>query len=139
MGRNWKHRRDDGGSMLATIIVIVGGAGLCCFLALAADSSLLLQIGVATASLITIVQIVRYRYGSDSTGKLNIWQILTRRPNDDNIAAHYHPERIIDKHSEARVGTNQPISAEEAHQIQVTSSNTWVPSKATGENRKDSV
>lgn len=138
MGRNWKHRRDDGGSMLATIIVIVGGAGLCCFLAMAADSSMLLQAGVAIGSLLAIVQIIRYRYGRDSTGKLSIWHIITRRPNDDNIAAHYHPERVIDKHSEARVGTNKPISAEEAHQIQITSSNTWVPSKATAE-RKDSA
>lgn len=124
--------------MLATIIVIVGGSGLCCFLAMAANTSQMLQIGVAVAALFTIIQIVRYRYGRDTSGKLSIWHALTRRPNDDGIAGQYHPERVVTKHNEAKLGTNKPISAAEAHQLQVTSSKTWVPSKATAERRRGS-
>lgn len=133
MGRIWKHKRDDGGSMLATVIVIVGGAGLGCFLCMAANSSELLQGGIAIAALIAIVQIVRYRYARNTSSKLGLFFFIQKRPNDDGLAAQYRPRKIKDRRSQADTGDNKPITAEEARQIQVTSANTWVPTKATAE------
>lgn len=136
MGRSWKYRRDDGGSMLATIIVIVCGSGLGCFLAMAADSSEWLQAGIAVAALIAIVQIVRYRYLRNTSTRLGLFFFIQKHPNDDGIAAQYRPRKIRDRRSENQNGSNKPITAEEAHQIQVTSANTWVPTKATAEKNR---
>ncbi|MCR9198089.1 MAG: hypothetical protein NXI04_05570 [Planctomycetaceae bacterium] len=130
MGRHWKYRRDDGGSMLATIIVIVGGCGLCWFIAVSANA-FQLQLGISIVSVIAVVQLIRLRYGKSRGARLSIFNAIQRNPCDENAAAQYRPVKIKDRRSESPAGGNKPITAEEAHQIQINSANTWVPGKAT--------
>lgn len=136
MGRHWKYRRDDGGSMLATIIVIVGGCGLCWFIAVSANA-FQLQLGISVAAVIAVVQLVRLRYGKSGHAGLSIFNAIQRNPYDDSAAAQYRPVKIKDRRSESPTGNNKPITAEEAHQIQVNSANTWVPGKATGRDPRE--
>lgn len=136
MGRNWKHRRDDGGSMLATIIVITGGCGLCWFIAVSANA-FQLQIGISAIALFAIVQLIRLRYGKGGGGRLNIFNAIARNPYDDTAAAQYRPVKIRDRRTEPPAGSNQPITAEEASQLQSSSANTWVPGKATKRSADD--
>ena len=128
----WKRGRDDAGSMLATVIVIVGGAGLCCFLSMLDTSSFSSWMPwmIIAGALSVIGLIVRYRYGRRSSTGLGLWYMLRRSPNDDGVAGQYQPGLIRDKRSQVSVGTNTPITAEQARELQVTSSNTWVPSRA---------
>lgn len=130
MGRHWKYRRDDGGSMLATIIVIVGGCGLCWFIAVSANA-FQLQAGISMIALIAVVQLIRLRYGKSNGTRLNIFNAIQRNPYDDSAAAQYRPVKIKDRRAESSAGSNRPITAEEAHQIQINSANTWVPGKST--------
>ena len=132
MAGRWKRSRDDAGSMLATVIVIAGGAGLCSFMCLMDTSAfgdwmLALVVG---GSLLAIGLIVRYRYSRNSSGGLGFWHMLHRNSNDDGIAAQYRPALVRDKQSLASDGNNTPITADQAREIRITSSNTWVPSRA---------
>jgi hypothetical protein len=135
MARKWGKRRDDGGSMLASIVIIVLGTGLCCFLCLMDQSEFsdLMLIALPGTSLLAIILIVAYRYGRSDSGSLIFWHSAATNHNDDGIAGQYRPEKVKDRRANTPVGTNQPITAEEAHDLQTMSSNTWVPSKKRGE------
>ena len=140
MARNWKPRRDDAGSMLASVIIIVGGAGVCAFIAgtSSSDSSgVMLGIAVAVAVLL-IAMIIWLRYGRRPEGGLGFWLSLGRNHREDGLAAQYRPRKVRDKSSETPVGTNQPITAEEVHEIQESSANTWVPSRIKEGRRRSS-
>lgn len=121
--------------MLATIIVIVCGTGLCWFIAVSANA-FQLQIGISIVAFVAVVQVIRLRYGRPSDGKLSIFNSIQRNPYDDNAAAQYRPVKIKDGHSDSAT-TNKPITAEEAHEIQTSSANTWVPGKATAQKDAD--
>lgn len=131
MARKWGKRRDDGGSMLASIVIIVLGTGLCCFLCLMDTSDLgtVLLITLPIVSLGLILFLMRYRYGRSHSSGLAFWFSAARNHYDDGIAAQYRPEKIKDRRANAPAGSNQPITAQEAHELQTTSSSTWVPSK----------
>lgn len=131
MARRWGKRHDDGGSMLASVLITILGTGLCCFLCLLEPSDfsdLMLMVLPATA-LLAITVIVFLRYGQGDSGSLKFWHSAASNHYDDSIAAQYRPRKVEDSRSNAPAGSNKPITAEEAHDIQTTSANTWVPSK----------
>ncbi len=131
MARKWGKRQDDGGSMLASIVIIVLGTGLCCFLCLmdTSDFGTVMLFALPTVSLILILFLMNYRYGRSRSGGLAFWFSAASNHNDDGIAAQYRPEKIKDSRSNAPTGSNRPITAQEAHELQITSSKTWVPSR----------
>ena len=135
MGRKWGRRRDDGGSMLATVIVIVIGTGICCFMCVLADGSHSdVVIGaLICGAVLLLVGIMWYRYSrGDSGGSLAFWNAAARNTREEGLAAQYRPRKVEDRRNQQSPGGNQPITAEEAHNLQVNSSKTWVPSKARG-------
>ncbi|MEZ6132170.1 MAG: hypothetical protein R3C59_26215 [Planctomycetaceae bacterium] len=140
MPKKWGRERDDAGSMLATVIVIVLGTLLCCFLCLLSPSDFsnwMLALLPATA-LLMIFLIARYRYGRGEVGSLAFWNAFARSPPDDGIAAQYRPRKIRHRSSATTIGGLEPITAQEAHELRITSANTWVPSR-TVKPRKDAM
>jgi len=125
--------------MLATVIVIACGAGMCCFLCLLDTSQLgnWMVGGILGGALLTIGLIVRYRYVRHSSLGLGFWHSVHRNSNDDGIAAQYRPRLVQNNPDRATTGTNSPITAEQAHELQITSSRTWVPTKAVHRERGD--
>ena len=130
MGKKIHRRRDDSGSMLATVIVIVLGAALCSFLCVLADveqNELLLGTILGGAAF-SIAWIVWYRYGRTNESSLTFWFLASKNRRDDGLN-DYVPEKIPGRGPQRPMGSNKPITAEEAREIQVTSSRTWVPAK----------
>jgi len=141
MPKKWERQRDDSGSMLASVIVIVLGTGLCCFLCLTDSSAFgywMLTLLPVTA-LLAIFMIVRYRYGRGEVGSLAFWNAFVRSPPDDGIAAQYRPRKVKDGRSMATTGIRQPITAQEAHELQTTSANTWVPARTLKQEKKNAT
>ncbi|GAB5440744.1 MAG: hypothetical protein Fues2KO_10930 [Fuerstiella sp.] len=131
MGRNWKHQRDDAGSLLAAIIVVTLGAVVCGFLVAAAASSTefwLLPTIVALPVTFTI-WMIWYRYSRPAPQRLSFWFALSRSYRDDDVPGEYVPRKVRNRDEQVS-GTNRPITAAEAREIQQTSSNTWVPSRS---------
>lgn len=131
MAKNWKHRRDDAGSMVATVIVIVVGAVICAFLGAADRTQFgdwMLGLVVLVAALM-LTAIIRYRYARNSSSGLGFWYALGTDHREDGLASQYRPRKVRDNRTISQPGAQRPISAEEAREIQNTSSNTWVPSR----------
>ena len=139
MTKKWFHRRDDAGSMLATVIVVGLGAGLCSFLALAATSSTFdwIVLAVMVASLFALGVVTSYRYYRNEDPNLEFWNAVARNHREEGLAAQYHPRKVENGDEVDSADPNKPITADEVHEIQVTSSNTWVPSRG-GRNSDDS-
>ncbi|MEZ6122604.1 MAG: hypothetical protein R3C49_05435 [Planctomycetaceae bacterium] len=133
MARKWGHRRDDGGSMLATVVIIVLGAGLCCFLSLIDGSALgdTMVMVVPVVAFVLILCLMWLRYAAPTDGRLAFWHSVAKNHPDDGLAAQYRPRKVRDRRSSGPVGTNQPITAEQARDLHSTSSSTWVPSKTS--------
>ena len=132
MPGKWKNRRDDAGSMLAAVIVIVCGAGVCAFVGALdrSEAGAWMLGGVVLLAALFLWWIIWYRYKSNvGQSGLAFWHIFSRNHRDDGLAAQYRPRKVGDSRSNQPSGTNQPITADEAHEIQATSANTWVPSK----------
>lgn len=132
MPRKLFHRRDDAGSMLATVIVVGLGAGLCSFLALAAASSAFdwIVVAVLVAALLMLGVVTSYRYFRNEDPNLGFWNAVARNHREAGLAAQYRPRKVENVPETVAPDPNQPITADEVHEIQVTSSNTWVPSRA---------
>ena len=117
--------------MLATVIVIMLGTVLCTVLGVlaASDAALWILIGVSTLSALMIFWVVWLRWRRGAPGGLAFWHAVGRNHREEGQASQYRPRKVKDGQSETPAGTNQPITAEEAHEIQSTSSNAWVPSR----------
>ena len=117
--------------MLATVIIIVAGAAVCAFIAAADSSDLGVWMGTSAVvgAILLVAWVVWYRYGRSTTNGMGFWFSLSRSYRDDDLANQYEPRKVRDKRSEAPTGNNRPITADEAHEIQQQSANTWVPSK----------
>lgn len=127
MGRRFRSNPDDSGSLLASMFIIALGAGCCLFTVVAMSPSSMpvaLWIGGGIMSVFVII-IVMQRFGRIPQGSLSFLLSSSRNRRDDG-ARDYEPRKVADGRSQS-VGTNRPITAEEAHQIKVTSPNTWVP------------
>jgi hypothetical protein len=135
MARKWFHRRDDAGSMLATVIVVGLGAGLCSFLALAGTSSTFdwIVLAVMVAALFALGGVTSYRYYRNEDPNLGFWNAVARNHREERLAAQYRPRKVENVDEAVAADPNKPITADEVHEIQVTSSNTWVPSRGGGD------
>ncbi|MCP4783115.1 MAG: hypothetical protein GY903_25365 [Fuerstiella sp.] len=136
MPKNWFHRRDDAGSMLATVIVVGFGAGLSSFVGLALASSAYdwIVIAVVATALLMLGLLTSYRYFRNEEANLGFWNAVARNHREEGLASQYRPRKVEDGEEKEPVDPNKPITADEVHEIHVTSSNTWVPSSG----RKDS-
>ena len=75
------------------------------------------------------------RFGKTPQSDLRFLVSAHRNKRDDGLA-DYQPRKAGDGRANPS-GTNRPISAAEAHDIQITSANTWVPSQSRGERPKE--
>ena len=132
MGRKWRSsNKNDLGSTLAACIVIVIGTGFCLLLALAGgdnDKTPWMVGGVCTVAVAFFGFIIWLRNGH-AGNNLSFWLSLKRNPRDDGLASQYRPRKVPTSRSTMPEGANQPITAEEVHEIRVTSSTAWVPTK----------
>lgn len=117
--------------MFAAMIVIVLGVVLCGFIsAVSSTERSAWAFGIATGvGALMVVWMIWYRYSRNRASGLGFWHMFGRSHRDDGIAAQYRPRKVKDGRTEIPAGTNQPITAEEAKQIQENSANAWVPSK----------
>lgn len=136
MPKRFHHNRNDSGSLLASVFILALGSGCCLFLvsAMSPASFAMTAWGLGGALSVFLTLIVLQRFGKFSNTNLGFLFSSSRNRRDDG-AADYEPRIAGQSRSSSMVGTNQPISAKEAHEIKVTSANTWVPAKS-GRNRK---
>jgi len=134
MPRRFQHNRSDAGSLLAAVFIIALGAGCCLFLVAAMSPANLAKTawGLGAFCTVFLILIVLQRFGK-SAGGLSFLFSASRNRRDDGLQ-DYEPRMAGEKRS-SMVGTNRPISAKEAHDIQITSANTWVPANS-GRSRK---
>ncbi|MEO2014567.1 MAG: hypothetical protein ABGZ53_09350 [Fuerstiella sp.] len=130
MAKKLFHRHDDAGSMLATVIVVGLGAGLCSFLGLAATSSAFdwIVMAVLATALLMLGLLTSYRYFRNEDPNLGFWNAVARNHREEGLAAQYRPRKVEDNQEKTPVDPHKPITADEVHEIQITSSRTWVPS-----------
>ena len=136
MPKRFHHKRNDSGSLLASVLILTLGSGCCLFLvsAMSPASFAGTAWGLGGALSVFLTLIVLQRFGKMPNTNLG-FQFSSARNRRDDGAADYEPRIAGQTRSSSIVGTNQPISAKEAHEIKVTSPNTWVPAKS-GRNRK---
>lgn len=129
MGRRFQSNRGDSGSLLASLFILaLGGAGCLFTVAAMAPSSLPWAAGsVGGVFAVFVIFIVLQRFGKGPGTSLGFLLSSRRNTRDDGLK-DYEPRKAGDQRSSS-AGTNRPISAEEAHEIRITSSNTWVPAK----------
>jgi hypothetical protein len=135
MGRRFHNNRNDSGSLLASVFIMGLGAG-CSLFTVAAMSpnslpAAMWTVGGISVSFFTLI--ILQRFGKVPSGSLSFLLKSERNRRDDGVR-DYEP-RVMNSVDSRVTGTNQPISAEEAHEIKVTSANTWVPA-ATRSRRK---
>ncbi|MFO0976907.1 MAG: hypothetical protein U0996_10955 [Planctomycetaceae bacterium] len=129
MSRRFQSGRGDSGSLLASLFILaLGGAGCLFTVAAMAPSSLPWAMGaVGGVFAIFVLFVVLQRFGKTPGTSLGFLLSARRNTRDDGLK-DYEPRKAGDRRT-APAGTNRPISAEEAHEIRVTSANTWVPAK----------
>lgn len=127
MARRWQSNRNDSGSLLAAVFILTLGAGGCLFTVAAMSPN---SVPMAAAILGGIVGafmllVILQRFGK--TPKMDLGFLLkSRRNRRDDGLGDYVP-RVAGQPTNGAAGTNRPITAQEAHEIQITSQNTWVP------------
>ncbi|MDA1229725.1 MAG: hypothetical protein O2856_03035 [Planctomycetota bacterium] len=131
------NNRNDAGSMLAAVFILTLGSGACLFLVAAmspdAFATTAWWLGGSVAVCLTLL--VLQRYGKIPNRSLGFLFTSTRSRRDDGVA-DYEPRIAGQSSSPSVIGTNQPISARDAHEIQVTSANTWVPANSARGRKK---
>jgi hypothetical protein len=129
MARRWQRGQNDSGSLLASIFIIALGSGCCLFTvaAMAPDSMPIAIWTVAGLLVVFLVLLFLQRYGK---GSLSLAFFVTSSKNrrDDGLR-DYEPQ-IIGERKPMFEGNKQPITAAEAHEIRVSSANTWVPARS---------
>jgi hypothetical protein len=136
MPKRFQHNPNDSGSLLASVFILALGSGCCLFLvsAMSPASLAMTAWGLGGVFFVFLILIVLQRFGKLPSSSLGFLFSSARNRRDDG-AADYEPRIAGQSRSSSMVGTNQPISANEAHEIKVTSANTWIPAKS-GRNRK---
>jgi len=136
MGRRWQRNRNDSGSLFASVFILALGSG-CCLFTVAALSPGSLPTAVWTvggiAGSFTLLVILQ-RSGRLPSTDLSFLLTSLKQRRDDG-AADYQPRKAVSER-QGPTGTNRPISAEEVHEIKVTSANTWVPAQSRTGKRK---
>ncbi len=136
MGKRGHHGNKQDGSLLASVFILTLGGGCCLFTvaALYPQSFTLAASVVGGIAALFIIMAVLQRTGRLPSNSLGFLFISNKNKRDDGTN-DYLPRRAADSRPMAQ-GTNRPISAEEAHEIRVTSPNTWVPSPAKRKRKK---
>ncbi len=137
MAKRFSNNRNDAGSLLASIFILTLGSGCCLFLVAAMSPASLGTTACWVGGIFGIFAtlVVLQRFGKIPNGSLSFLLSSSRNRRDDGLN-DYEP-RIAGKSQSATIlGTNQPISAKDAHEIQITSANTWVPANS-GRPRKN--
>lgn len=128
MGRRFQSNRNDSGSLLASVFILALGGGSCIFtVAAMSPQSLptaLWTVGGVVGAFLLLV--ILQRFGKLPQTDLSFLLTAQKNRRDDG-AADYMPRKANEHPSGSPTGTNRPISAEEAHEIKLTSANTWVP------------
>ncbi len=91
--------------------------------------------GLGGALSLFLTLIVLQRFGKMPNTSLGFLFTSARNRRDDGTAA-YEPRIAGQTRPSSAVGTNKPISALEAHELKVTSANTWVPAKSDRNRKK---
>ncbi len=130
MGKRWQSNRNDAGSLLASVFILALGASGALFTVAAMSPSSMPKAMWSVGSVVAVfvVFIVLQRFGKVPAGDLRFLLTSQKNRRDDGVG-DYMPRKV----GEGRTvppGTNQPSSAEEVHEIKVTSLNTWVPSQS---------
>lgn len=136
MPKRFRHNRNDAGSLLASVFILALGSGCCLFLVAAMSPESFVRTAWGLGGMLTLflTLIVLQRFGKIPNTNLGFLFSTARNRRDDG-ASDYEPRIAGSPRSSSTVGTNQPISAQEAREIQVTSANTWVPANS-GRRRK---
>ena len=136
MPKRFHHSRNDAGSLLASVFILALGFGCCLFLValISPESFAITAWGLGGVLSVLLTLIVLQRFGKVPKSNLGFLFSTARNRRDDGLA-DYEPRIAGQSQSASTVGTNQPISAQEAHEIKVMSANTWVPANS-GRRRK---
>ncbi len=138
MARRFQHNRKEAGSLLASVFITVLGFGGCLFVVSALSPESFLRaasiLGGVLAAFLTLI--VMFRFGKRPDSSLGFLYSSERNRRDDGVA-NYEPRIANQPRASTAAGTNQPITAKEVHEIQLTSANTWVPA-SSGRRRKKS-
>ena len=130
--KRFRSNRNDAGSLLASTFIVALGAGSCLFammaLSPAKTPSITVICGVASGALLLFI--VRQRFRIIGRRRMSFLSLLSRTYRDDGLACQYEPRKVIHRRQHLPSQVNQPISIDELREIQSSSANTWVPTKA---------
>lgn len=131
MGRRWQNNRNDAGSLLASTFVVALGSGVTVFMlvGLAPRENWKLAATIGGSGFVLMLFIFWMRFSRTPGGSLGFWSIFGRSHREDHMAGDYLPRKVADGKSSMPASDHRPITAEEVREIQVTSPNTWVPTK----------
>jgi hypothetical protein len=121
MARRWNSHKNDAGSLLASVFIITLGTGGCLFTVAAMSPRSILG-GVIV---LFISFVIFQRFGRAPKADLGFLFSSRRNKRDDGLS-DYTP-RIPRHQAAGEAASKRPITAEEAHEIQISSANTWVP------------
>lgn len=129
MGRRLRRDRNDAGSMLAATFVIAAGAGCTIFLLLAMSpgDSMWPTVAVGGGTLALLIGVALVRFGGVPHLGLDFWSLRFRSHRQEGAGSDYLPR--IRKPRNRHGGANQPITAEQARELNQSSGSTWVPSR----------
>lgn len=132
MPRRFQHNRNDSGSLLASVFIVALGCGCCLFLVSAMSPASFARTawGLGAFCAVFLVVVIMQRFGKSPTQSLGFLFSSSRNRRDDGLK-DYQPRKIGENHASKHLGTNKPISAKEAHEIKITSANTWVPANSS--------
>ena len=138
MAKRFQNHRKESGSLLAAVFITALGVGCCLFVVSAMSPASFSAAAWALGGMLTVVftLIVLFRYGKAPGSSSGFLLLSTRNRRDDGLG-DYEPRVANQSTKPSATGTNRPISAQEVHEIQVTSANTWVPA-SNGRRRKNS-
>jgi len=90
---------------------------------------------IVTPAVLCLATLVGVRWPKPGTA-LEFWHAIARSRMEGDRTVDYQPRRI-DPQPIGTPGEQQPITADEVREIQLLSSNTWVPSQTRKESADD--
>lgn len=129
MGRRLQRNRNDAGSLLAATFVVAMGGGCVLFaiFALTPEGTVWQAAAFCGAMLVLLLAIALVRFNRVPRIGLGFWSIRFRSHRNDSAVDGYLPR--VRKPRPKKFGDNQPITAEQARELNRSSSSTWVPSR----------